>query len=296
MQILISGISGLIGSALASALRARGDMVRGTSRTAQGDQLIQLPQDVDGWAEAVDGLDAVINLAGAPVAARWSGSHKDTMRQSRIALTEQLVAGIARATRKPSLLISGSAVGYYGCSATDDREFTEADGPGDDFLAELCRDWEAAAQAAEPGLRVVTLRTGVVLDRHGGALAKMLFPFRMGLGGPAAGGQQWMSWIHLDDLVRMLIWALDQPDLSGPLNGVAPTPLTNREFSKSLASVLHRPCLFPLPGFVLRLMFGDGAVIVTQGQRVVPRRAVEGGFSFDHPELRGALETILTRR
>ncbi len=296
MHVLITGVTGFIGGSLAAALRARGDRVTGISRTPQGHSPdIALPKDPSGWAAALEGVDAVVNLAGAPIASRWSTAYKQTMRDSRVLLTTQLAEGIALAQRKATVLVSSSAVGYYGCSEDDDTELDESAPCGADFLGATCRDWEAATEkASEQGVRVVQLRIGVVLELGGGALSKMLPPFRLGVGGPAGGGRQWLSWIHREDVVRMILWAIDQPEVSGPVNGTAPGSQNNKDFSRTLASVLRRPCLFPMPGFMLGLMMGEGALLVTHGQRVVPRVATEGGFKFTYPELKGALEAILS--
>jgi NAD dependent epimerase/dehydratase family enzyme len=274
--------------------------------------------------EALAGRDAVVHLAGENVAQRWTADAKSAIYESRTRGTAHLLDGlravaessVARgdATRRelgagelggggagtgatdrdglPRVLVSSSAIGYYGPHGPEPLD--EEAPAGSDFLAGVCVAWEAAAQAAtELGLRVVQVRTGVVLDRRGGALAKMLLPFRLGIGGPVAGGAQYMSWIHRDDLVGMMLTALEDESWSGPVNATAPEPLTNREFSKVLGAVLHRPSLLPVPAIALRALYGDMAEIVTTGARVMPAKPLMLGYRFEHPKLKAALEDAL---
>jgi uncharacterized protein len=282
MRITVTGASGLIGSRLVAALRARGDEVTTLSHGTDRDP-----------GEALAGRDAVVHLAGEPVAQRWSDAARRRIRESREAGTRRLVQGIEQSDPRPSALISASAVGYYG--AGGDEPLGEDAPPGDDFLAQVCVAWEREATEAEAlGLRVVRVRTGVVLDKGGGALGKMLLPFRLGAGGPVAGGRQYMSWIHLDDVVGIYLAAIDNPDWSGPVNATAPAPMTNRDFSKALGHALHRPAVAPIPGFAIKALYGDMAEIVTEGQRALPRRTLELGYAFRHTDLDEALRAALT--
>jgi uncharacterized protein (TIGR01777 family) len=302
MRVFVTGATGLIGRRLVAALHERGDEVRALSRSAAkaretlGGQVEIVEGDpavYGDWSSAVNGSDAAVNLAGERVVgSKWTEEQKQKMRSSRIDSTDHLVRAIAEAEHRPQVLVSGSAIGYYGFH--EDEWLNEQSLPGDDFLARLCVDWEAVArQAAKHGVPVVLLRTGVVLDPEGGALAQMLPAFRMFLGGPVGTGRQWLSWIHRDDLVGLILFALDRSEAQGPINGTAPEPQTNRAFSKTLASVLGRPCIFRVPALALRLRFGEGAELITRGQRVLPARAQELGYRFRFPELRPALEDLL---
>jgi hypothetical protein len=291
VRLTVSGATGLIGSKLVGALRGRGDEVTILSRDpAKGE--VWDPAVGAAPADALAGRDGVIHLAGEPVAQRWTEASKERIRSSRVEGTRNLVAGLRDAEPRPGVLVCSSAVGYYGPRGDD--ELDESAPPGKDFLAAVCAAWEAAAQpAAELGMRVVNVRTGVVLDAAGGALAKMLVPFKLGVGGPVAGGKQWMPWIHVDDLVGIYLAALDGEDWGGPVNASAPAPVTNRDFSKALGHALHRPAIAPVPGFALKTLYGDMAEIVTTGQRAVPKRALELGYSFQHPDLDEALRSAL---
>jgi uncharacterized protein len=291
MRVTITGASGLIGRPLVDALRDRGDDVTILSRDPQRgvtwDPLSEPAPD-----EALAGRDAVVHLAGENVAQRWTDSAKRSIRESRVIGTQALLDGLRTADPRPGVLVSASAVGYYGDRG--DEVLDESSDPGTDWLAGVCVDWEAAAREAEGlGMRVCSLRTGVVLSREGGALAKMLPPFRVGLGGPVAGGGQYMPWIHLDDVVGLYLAALDAPAYTGPINATGPAPVTNRDFSKALGRVLHRPAVAPVPKLAVRLLFGEMAEIVTGGQRAVPKRAAELGYDFRHPRLDPALEDVL---
>jgi uncharacterized protein (TIGR01777 family) len=294
MRVTVTGGGGLIGTSVVAALRARGDEVTVLSRSGSGATVGWDPLAGPAPAAALDGRDGVIHLAGEPIAQRWSPAVREAIRASRTSGTANLVAGIEAAPQRPRVLVSASAVGFYGDRG--DERLTEDSAPGDGFVAEVCVAWEQAALAArELGLRVCVLRTGVVLDRHGGALAKMLPPFRMGVGGPVAGGRQFISWIGLGDLAQLYLAALDDARYDGPLNATAPTPVTNADFSRALGRALHRPAALPVPATALRLLYGPMAEIVTGGQHVVPARLLELGHAFERPELDGALADALAR-
>jgi uncharacterized protein len=298
-RIAVTGATGLIGRRLVTALRGRGDEVTVLSRDPEGaaaslgvEAVAWRPEEHAAPAHALAGRDAVVHLAGENVAQRWSAAAKRRIRESRELGTRNLVAGLRAADPRPSVLVCASAVGYYGPHG--DEILDESAPAGADFLAEACVAWEReAARAAELGLRVASLRTGVVLDRSGGALAKMLPPFRAGVGGPVAGGRQYLPWIHAADLVGLYLAAIDDERYSGPINACAPEPVTNARFSKALGHALHRPAVLPVPAPALRLLFGDMAAIVTEGQRAVPARAVELGFRFGHADLDEALADAL---
>jgi uncharacterized protein (TIGR01777 family) len=299
MRVTVTGASGLIGRRLVSRLKERGDEVTILSRSPEKASE-SLAVEAVAWdpvagpapAEALSGRDGVVHLAGEPVAQRWSDEAKRRIRDSREAGTRNLVEGLRAADPRPGVLVSSSGIDYYG--ARGDEVVDESDPPGDGFLAGVTRVWEAEAQRAEElGVRVVRVRTAVVLAASGGALAKMLPPFRLGAGGPVAGGRQWMPWIHLDDVVGIYLAALDGAEWSGPVNAAAPEPVTNGDFSKALGRVLHRPAIAPVPGFALRLLYGDMAEIVTTGRRAVPRRPLELGYAFAHPDLEEALADAL---
>ncbi len=277
MRVVVAGGTGFIGRALAERLRAEGEDVVVPRR---------------GDTAAVDGADTVVNLSGEPLAQRWTASARRRIEESRTEGTRRLVAAIGSAKARPSVLVSASAVGYYG--ARGDEELDEDAPPGDDFLARLCVRWEDEAGRAAPlGVRVVRIRMGAVLAPDGGVLAKMLPAFRAFAGGPAGSGLQWMSWIHRDDLVSLFLFALRNASAAGALNGTAPAPVRNRDFASALGAALHRPAILPAPAAALRLVFGEMASIVLEGQRVVPRRALGLGFSFRHPDLRSALRAAL---
>jgi uncharacterized protein (TIGR01777 family) len=299
MRVTITGASGLIGTRLVRALQARGDDVTVLSRDpARASQALGVeaaawrPTEEPAPVAALAGRDAVVHLAGERVDQRWTDDARAAIRASRDAGTRHLVDGLRGAEPRPGALVSSSAVGYYG--ARGDEVVDESTPAGDGFLAGVCAAWEARAERAEElGLRVVRVRTGVVLDSSGGALARMLTPFKLGVGGPVAGGDQYMPWIHVDDLVGIYLAAIDGAGWSGPVNASAPEPVTNATFSKALGQALHRPALLPIPGFALQLLYGDMAEVVTTGQRAVPRRALELGYEFRHPELDEALRDAL---
>jgi uncharacterized protein (TIGR01777 family) len=304
MRVTVTGATGLIGATLLAELRARGDEVTVLSRNPERARAT-LDVKAVRWdplsepapAAALAGRDAVVHLAGESVAQRWTAQARRAIRESRVQGTRHLVEGLRAVGSgggedRPGVLISASAIGYYG--AHGEEPLDEEAPPGEDFLARVCRDWEAQTQAAaELGMRTVQVRTGVVLDRHGGALARMLTPFRLGVGGPVAGGRQYVSWIHLDDLVGIVLAALRDARWSGPVNATAPEPVTNRELSHALGRALHRPALAPVPAVALRALYGEMAQIVTTGARVLPAKPLVLGYSFRHPHLDEALRAAL---
>jgi len=301
MRVTVTGATGLIGASLVAALRERDAHVTVLTRDPERARARLGDVEAVGWdplaeaapTQALEARDAVLHLAGEPVAQRWSAKVKRAIRDSRALGTRNLVEGLALAQARPALLLSSSATGYYG--AHGEEPLDEDAPPGSDFLARVCVEWEAAATAArELGTRVVQLRTGVVLDRAGGALAKMLPPFKLGVGGPVAGGQQYMSWIHAQDVVGMMLAALADERWSGPVNATAPEPVPNRAFSRVLGRVLGRPSLLPVPGLALHALYGEMAEIVTSGARVMPAKALVLGYEFAQPQLEPALRSALT--
>jgi len=301
MRVTVTGATGLVGRRVVAALQARGDEVTVLSRRPDHAERL-LGVLAVGWdpstkpvpTHALAGRDGVVHLAGEPIAQRWTAAGKERIRASRVLGTARIVEALGRAAPRPPVLVCASAVGYYGSRGAD--RLDELAPPGDDFLAGVCEAWEREAQAASLfGVRVVSLRTGVLLDRADGALARMLPPFRLGLGGPVAGGDHFVSWVAPDDLVRLYMAALDDPKWVGPVNATAPEPVTNRDFSRALGRALHRPAVLPVPGFALRTMYGEMASVVTTGQRAVPTRALEHGFEFRYPTLDGAFSAALAR-
>jgi uncharacterized protein len=301
MRVTLTGATGLIGSKLVQALKARGDDVTVLSRDpARASRALGVsaeawqPMDEPAPAHALTGRDAVVHLAGEEIAQRWNDRSKRAIRESREVGTRNLVAGLSGADPRPGALVSASGVGYYG--RRGDERVPESTPPGSDFLAEVCVVWEREAlAAADLGLRVAVLRTGIVLDASGGALEKMLPFFKAGVGGAVAGGRQYMPWIHIHDLVGLYLAALDGDDWRGPVNAAAPDPATNRVFSKVLGRVLKRPAFAPVPRLGVQLLYGRMAEIVVFGQRAVPERALELGFRFRHAELEPALRDALGR-
>lgn len=302
MRVLVTGATGAIGTAVCDALLARGDEVVGLSRNPDRARRTNPTVTWHAWdpanerppAEAFAGVDGVINLVGEEINQRWNDEVKARIRDSRVRATKNLVDGMLAADTTPKTLVSGAAVGIYGLEAGD-AILDEDRRKGDDFLAQVVIDWEAAAREAESGgVRVVMVRTGLVLDPASGLLDQLLPVFKLGGGGPLAGGSQYMPWIHKDDEVALLLWALDDERVSGPVNGAAPKPVRNKEFSKTLGKVLKRPAVFPAPKFaVTALRGGEVADFVTASLRVVPRRALDGGFVFRHPDLEPALRDLL---
>jgi uncharacterized protein (TIGR01777 family) len=299
VHILITGGTGLIGRHLCKALLAEGHDLTVLSRhpdavPAKCGTNVRAMASIDEWRSDRT-FDAVINLAGEPIVdARWTAQRKQVLWDSRITLTEKLVQRIAAAQHKPGVLLSGSAVGYYGDRG--DARLDEAAGPGEDFPARLCNAWEAAALVAEAsGVRVCLLRTGLVLSRQGGLLGRMLLPFRLGLGARLGNGKQWMSWIHIDDYVAMLLGLLRDGQARGPYNMTAPQPATNREFTAALAKVLHRPAPFIMPAWFLKKVMGERACLLLEGQKVLPGKIESAGYRFAFTTLTNALQDLLDK-
>ena len=294
MKVVIAGGAGFLGSGLAMSFREDGhDVVVLTRRPRKpGDVAWDPLAPADNPASTVDGADAVINLAGESLdAGRWTAARKAAILESRIAATRAIVAAIAGARRPPAVFVSASAVGFYGTHGSE--ALTENSPPGSDFLASVCVAWEAQALEAAWITRVVLLRTGLVLDRGGGALPKLVLPFRLFAGGRAGSGKQYWSWIHRDDWTRIVRWAIDTPEITGPLNLTASSPVTNAEFARTLGRVLHRPALTPAPAFAMRLLLGEMAdALILNGQRVLPAKATLHGFEFRYPDLGSALRGI----
>jgi uncharacterized protein (TIGR01777 family) len=252
-------------------------------------------RDTGPWERALEEADAVINLAGAPIAdARWTDARKQILTDSRVFTTRLLVRALSRRSSKPATFISASGIGYYGPS--DDRLLDEGAARGTGFLADLCLAWEAEAmQAAESGNRVVILRTGMVLEADGGALAKMLLPFKLFAGGPIMPGTQWVSWIHRSDHIGLIQWALTTATVSGPINAVAPEPVRMKTFCDILGQAMHRPSWLPVPGVALNILLGELGTLMTTGQRVIPAKAIAGGYRFQYPTLESALRAVLKK-
>jgi len=296
ITIAVTGATGLIGSALVERLRAHGHavcrLVRSPSDAREGD-IVWDAERSELHGDALQGVDAVVNLAGAPIARRWTPERKRGIRNSRVAGTQNLSRAIAAMDPKPRVLLNGSAIGYYG--SRGDEVLSESSAAGHDFLAEVTVEWErATAPAAQAGVRVVLLRTGVVLSASGGALAKMLPPFRLGMGGPLGSGDQWMSWIALEDHLHAMEHALFVDSLSGPLNLVSPNPVRNLHFATTLGRVLTRPAVIPVPAVALELLYGEMArETLLASQRALPAALAASGFDFQHPTLEGALRAIL---
>jgi len=303
LRVAVTGATGLLGPALVAELKRRGAEV--TVLTRDPDRARARLGDVEAvqWdlsgepapARALAGRHAVLHLAGEPVAQRWSAAAKEAIRASRVTGTRNLLEGLRAADPRPRTLISSSAIGYYGAHGEEpiDEDAPAAGG----FLAQVCVAWEAeAARARELDMRVVLVRTGVVLDADGGALAKMLPAFGLGLGGPVAGGRQYVSWIHTDDVVGLMLAAIEHESWSGPINATAPEPVTNAEFARALGRALKRPAALPVPGFALRALYGDMAEIITTGARVMPAKPLVLGYEFRHPHLGEALRAALAKR
>jgi uncharacterized protein (TIGR01777 family) len=299
MKVTVSGATGLVGRRLVQALRDRGDDVTVLSRSPRkarerlGVEAVEWdPMSGPAPAAALAGRDGVVSLAGEPVAQRWNDEVKRRIHDSRVLGTRNLVAGLRETDPRPDVLVSASGVGYYG--AHGDERVTESDPAADDFLGQLCVEWEGAADAArELGVRVAYVRTGIALDAKGGALKTMLPPFKLGLGGPIAGGGQYMPWIHIDDLIGMYLAALDEETWTGALNGTAPEPVTQKAFARALGRALHRPAFAPVPRFALKLLMGEMAEIATTGVRAVPARPMQLGYEFRHADLDAALRGLL---
>ena len=298
MKVVIAGGSGFLGGALRKALfddgHAVANLTRGTPR-APGD-ITWTPNGAaaGAWVQAIDGVDAVVNLAGEGIAdARWTEARKRSLVDSRLAATRSLVAAIAAAAKPPSVFVSASGIGYYG--PRGDELVTEATSSGNDFLANVCVQWEREAEQAGSVTRVALVRTGMVLHPEGGALGKMLLPFQMGAGGPIGTGTQWTPWIHRADWVDLVRWMIAEPAARGAFNGSAPEPVRNVEFARALGHALRRPAFMPVPAFALRMLFGEMAEMLLTGQRAVPARATEGGFRFRFQKLDDALAHLFRR-
>lgn len=295
MRVLVTGGTGFIGQALLPALQAAGHAVTVLSRQPDRARVpagIAVIGDLEGTGRAAP--EAVINLAGENLgASRWTPARQQAFINSRVGTTDALIDAFERWAQPPQVLVSGSAIGYYG--ARGDETLTENSPPGSGFAATLCREWETSAARAEAlGVRLACLRIGIVLGLPGGALGQMLPPFRFGLGGPLGDGRQWMSWIHRIDLVQLLLRLIEDPQLRGPFNGTAPEPVRNADFARALGAALKRPAILPMPGFALRLIVGEMAdELLLRGQRVLPQRALAAGFAFRFPELPAALDELL---
>ena len=300
-NVLVTGGTGFIGSRVCSALHQQGDTVHVLSRNPERAQTkVESARAYYRWnpeteklpSEATNGIASVVHLAGETIAGKWNDEKKRQIRDSRILSTRNLVESLAAADTKPNALVCASAIGYYGDSG--DEHFTEVSPPGNDFLAKICQEWEAEAQkATDLGIRVVTVRIGLVLGLGGGLLAQVLPPFKFGVGGILGNGRQWMSWIHVDDVIGIILHALENNEIRGPLNATAPTPVRNTEFTKTLGTVLRRPTLFPVPTFGLKLMMGEFADFIVMSQKVLPEKTEVSGYEFRHRTLESALRDLL---
>ncbi|HEX3736268.1 MAG TPA: TIGR01777 family oxidoreductase [Solirubrobacterales bacterium] len=301
MRVLVTGASGRIGKALCEELLGRGDEVVGLTRDPDKAGAAQPQITWHAWEPtlerptdaAFEGVDGVVNLIGEPIAQRWSDDAKKRIMDSRKVATHNLVGAIEGQATKPKVLVSQSAVGYYGDRG--DEVLDESSSPGTGFDAEICVEWERAAHEVDAaGVRLAIVRTGQVMETGGGILGELLLPFKLGLGGPLAGGRQWVPWIHLSDEVGVLIWALDTEAVSGVVNGAAPKPVTNKEWSQALGRALHRPAVLPIPGLAVEVKFGREFGKVAQGgQRVLPKRTEELGYAFKYPAIDGALRDLV---
>ena len=305
MKIAITGATGLVGTRLVEKLHGQGNQIVVFTRNLNKAKKIfpssafpnleavqYTPQESGDWQQKISGCDAVVNLAGEPIAERWTQQQKQAILESRQLGTRKIVEAIASASQKPQVLVSGSAIGYYGTSET--AEFDETSSPGADFLAEVCKQWEAEAEKVkEVGVRLVILRIGIVLA-NGGALGKMIGPFKMFAGGPIGTGRQWFSWIHRDDLVNLIAEAIASPDLTGVYNATSPNPVRMSQLCQTLGDVMNRPSWLPVPDFVLEILLGDGATVVLEGQQVLPKKTQAINFSYQYPELKAALKEIVS--
>jgi uncharacterized protein len=300
MKILITGGTGFVGTQLTSRLTQDGHELTILSRSAkrsgeippgisylQGD-----PTQKGPWQEAIQHHDAVINLAGASIFAKWTEEHKKAIRESRVSTTRNIVEGIPSHPQKPFTLFSTSAVGYYGFCG--DEELTEASPNGNDFLAQIALEWEGEAlKAKEKGASVVITRFGIVMGEKGGALSQMIPLFKKYIGGPIGSGKQWFSWVHIKDLSEAFAFLMKHPEISGPVNICAPNPVRNKDLAKALGKVLHRPSFMPAPGFMVKLVLGEFGSVILEGQRVIPKRLLDSGFAFQYPNIEKALEGIV---
>ncbi|MFT6790902.1 MAG: hypothetical protein ACJA04_000101 [Cellvibrionaceae bacterium] len=296
MHFLITGGTGFIGVPLIELLLVYGHQItllaRNPARAKK--QFHDKVKVIDSVHSAPEEVDVVINLAGEPIIdKRWTKKRKKVLKESRIGITQDIIDWLSSCKKKPEALISGSAIGYYG-NYPESLALDEEAKPRTCFASELCREWEAAASQAEAlGIRVCTVRTGIVLAKHGGALKRMWLPFNLGLGGPIASGNQWFSWIHLEDMVRLLLFLAENKDIQGPVNATAPMPVSNANFSHQLARVLHRPACLRMPALVANLLFGEASELLLEGQKVVPKKLQTHGFQFHYPQLEKALRAIV---
>ncbi len=300
MKVAITGATGFVGTRLVERLQEQGHqpliLTRNQAAAARAFPNLEIvtytPSKSGSWQQAIAGCDAVVNLAGEPIAEnRWTPKQKQEILESRQLGTQKIVEAIAQANPKPSVLVNASAIGFYGTSET--ATFDEMSPSGNDFLAEVCQAWEAEARKVkDAGVRLVILRLGIVLD-NGGALAKMIPPFKLFAGGPLGTGQQWFSWIHRDDLVNLILEALTRPDIEGVLNATAPNPVRMSEFCQVLGKTLNRPSWLPVPSFALEALLGDGAMVVLEGQQVLPKKTTSYGFNYQYPTMEQALSEIL---
>jgi hypothetical protein len=303
MRVFFAGATGFLGRATIARLLGDGHSVaawvrspeRARAALGRDVELVPISAGSDALTAAVAAADGVVNLAGEPlVGRRWTAARRRALEDSRVRLTTDLVRAIAAAATRPSVLVSGSGIGWYGDRG--DERLTEASSPGDDYLAQLCRRWENAAAAARAsGVRVVLSRTSVVLGKGGGALAPMLLPFRLGLGGPIGSGRQYFPWLHIEDFTAMVAAALTDDRYAGPINAVAPQEATSRQFTAALGRALHRPAVLPAPAFALRAIFGEAATVLLASQRAVPHALLDRGFRFAFPDLDRALSSIVQR-
>lgn len=305
MKVAITGATGFVGSRLVEKLNVAGDQIvvltRHPSKAKRifpaanfpNLEAVEYSAQSIAWQDSLSGCDGVVNLAGEPISERWTPEHKKAILDSRQQTTKTLVKAIKQANPRPSVLVNASAVGYYGTSET--ATFDETSPSGNDFLAQVCQTWETEAQKIkEAGVRLVIIRIGIVLG-DGGALARMIGPYQFFAGGPIGSGRQWLSWIHRDDLVNLIIEALKRPDLEGTFNATAPNPVRMGQFSQTLGEVMNRPSWLPVPGFALDLLLGEGAKVVLEGQQVLPKKTQSTGFQYQHPELRSALTEIISK-
>ena len=292
MHVVITGASGLVGGALIAELRRRGVNITAVSRNPRAHTALSgvTWTGWDGLTDAVAGAAGVVHLAGEGIVdRRWSSERKAALRSSRVDTTRQVVQAIQESGEKPGVLVSASAIGYYGNLV--ERESTESVPAGDDFLAHLCVDWEAEAQGS--GVRTVTARIGIILSTEGGALPRLLFPFKLGLGGPIGMGRAWWSWVHIDDVVGAIVHALEDAGVEGAINLTSPNPVRNRQFSAALARALNRPALMPVPPVALKLMLGEGASVLLASQRILPTRTLDLGYRFKFADINDALQDLV---
>ena len=307
MKVAITGATGFVGSRVVERLHSQGDQVLILTRDAERAKRVfpssafpnleivtYAPTEYGSWQQTLSGCDGVVNLAGESIAeGRWTAERKQAILDSRKLGTQKIVEALAQFEHKPQVLVNASAIGYYGTSET--ATFDETSHPGSDFLAQVCQAWESEAQKVKDlGVRLVIIRIGIVLGM-GGAIAKMLPPFQLFAGGPIGSGRQWFSWIHREDLVNLILQALTRSQMEGVFNATSPNPVRMSEFCQTLGQVLNRPSWLPVPDFALELLLGDGAKVVLEGQQVLPKRTLASGFQFQYPNLKPALESILSQ-